>query len=125
MKKSTSKINRVKFLDGVPLAVVSVIDEVVLLSRSKKNSSDLFLSWSSNGVDFVKDIKKVTIKTISKKAEKIKELISYDEYTLSEIAYYMGYSSVQYLSNQFKQVTGFSTSEFKKLKGHRKSIDEL
>ena len=49
------------------------------------------------------------------KAEKIKELISYDEYTLSEIAYYMGYSSVQYLSNQFKQVTGYTVSEYKAL----------
>ncbi len=73
MKKSTSKINRVKILDGEPLAVVSVTDEVVLLSRSKKNTSELFLSWSDNGVDFVKDIKKVTVKTISKKPEKIKD----------------------------------------------------
>lgn len=49
------------------------------------------------------------------KIEKIKELISYDEMTLSEIAYMMGYSSVQYLSNQFKQVTGYSVSEYKNL----------
>ena len=47
------------------------------------------------------------------KIEKIKELISYDEITLSEISYAMGYSSVQYLSNQFKQVTGVSVSEYK------------
>lgn len=77
MKKSTSKINRVKILDGEPLAVVSVTDEVVLLSRSKKNASELFLSWSDNGVDFVKDIKKVSIKTISKKSEKIKDCYNF------------------------------------------------
>lgn len=47
------------------------------------------------------------------KVEKIKELISYDEVTLSEIAYRMGYSSVQYLSNQFKQVTGYTVSDYK------------
>jgi len=47
------------------------------------------------------------------KTEKIKELISYEEITLSEIAYRMGYSSVQYLSNQFKQVTGFTVSDYK------------
>ena len=47
------------------------------------------------------------------KIERIKELISYDEMTLSEVSYQMGYSSVQYLSNQFKQVTGYSVSEYK------------
>lgn len=47
------------------------------------------------------------------KIEKIKELISYEEMTLSEISFAMGYSSVQYLSNQFKQVTGVSVSEYK------------
>ena len=49
------------------------------------------------------------------KIERIKELISYDEMTLSEVAYQMGYSSVQYLSNQFKQITGYSVSEYKNL----------
>ena len=49
------------------------------------------------------------------KIERIKELISYDEMTLSEVSYMMGYSSVQYLSNQFKQVTGHSVSEYKGL----------
>ncbi len=49
------------------------------------------------------------------KIERIKELISYDDMTLSEVSYQMGYSSVQYLSNQFKQITGFSVSEYKNL----------
>jgi len=51
--------------------------------------------------------------TIMVKIEKVKELLSYDEMTLSEISYQMGYSSVQYLSTQFKQVTGFSVSEYR------------
>lgn len=51
---------------------------------------------------------------IKQKIEKAKELIQYDELTLSEIAYMMGYSSVQYLSTQFRNVTGVSVSEFKK-----------
>lgn len=50
---------------------------------------------------------------IKVKIEKVKELISYNEMTLSEIAYIMGYSSVQYLSNQFRQVTGVSVTEFR------------
>ena len=47
------------------------------------------------------------------KIEKIKELITYGELSLSEIAYLMGYSSVQYLSNQFKQITGYTVSDYK------------
>lgn len=48
------------------------------------------------------------------KIEKAKELIEYDEFTLSEIAVQLGYSSVQYLSNQFRQITGISVTEYKK-----------
>lgn len=47
--------------------------------------------------------------------ERVKELLSYNEMTLSEIAYQMGYSSVQYLSNQFKQITGMSVTDYKAL----------
>ncbi|MCH7773650.1 MAG: AraC family transcriptional regulator [Bacteroidetes bacterium] len=63
---------------------------------------------------------------IHQKIEKVKELIVYDELTLSEIAYRLGYSSVQHLSNQFKKVTGLSPSYFKKLKSKkRKSLDRI
>ena len=51
--------------------------------------------------------------TIFHKIEKVKELIQYGELTLSEIAYMMGYSSVQYLSTQFKSVTGVSVTEYR------------
>lgn len=51
---------------------------------------------------------------IRQKIEKVKELIQQGDLTLSEIAYMMGYSSVQYLSTQFKSVTGISVSDFKK-----------
>jgi len=51
--------------------------------------------------------------TILHKIEKVKELIEYGDLTLSEIAYIMGYSSVQYLSTQFKSVTGISVTEYK------------
>jgi YesN/AraC family two-component response regulator len=50
---------------------------------------------------------------IQNKIMRIKELIMSDEYSLSEIAYMMDYSSVQYLSNQFKKETGMTVSEFK------------
>jgi len=54
---------------------------------------------------------------IQQKIDRVKTLIDQDEYTLSEIAYMMEYSSVQYLSNQFKQITGLSVTEYKKNTG--------
>ncbi len=63
---------------------------------------------------------------ILNRMEKIKELILYNELSLTEIAYAMNYSSVAYLSKQFKQETGFTPSEFKQLKGHkRKNLEDL
>jgi AraC family transcriptional regulator len=63
---------------------------------------------------------------IHQKIEKVKELIVYDELTLSEIAYRLGYSSIQHLSNQFKKVTGLSPSYFKNLKSKKRNpIDQI
>jgi AraC-like DNA-binding protein len=63
---------------------------------------------------------------IAHKIEKTKRLLIINELTLSEIAFQMGYSSVQYLSNQFKKITGLTVSEFKKLKKPEiKSLDEI
>ena len=49
------------------------------------------------------------------KIEKVKEYISYEELTLTEIADILGYSSVAHLSAQFKKETGMTPSEFKQL----------
>jgi len=63
---------------------------------------------------------------INHKIERIKELIIYNELNITEIAQKMNYSSVSHLSNQFKKVTGFSPSHYKKLKVKRQnSIDEI
>ena len=63
---------------------------------------------------------------IHQKIEKAKELLVYDELTLSEIAWQLGYSSVQHLSRQFKKVTGFTPSHFKKIKeNRRKPLDKV
>lgn len=62
--------------------------------------------------------------TINLKTERVKELLVYDEKTLSEIAFEMGYSSTSHLSAQFKKVTGFTPTWFKNLaEQKRKSID--
>jgi len=63
---------------------------------------------------------------INQKLEKVKELLVYDELTLSEISYQLDYSSVQHLSNQFKKYIGLSPSHFKKVKKiRRKAIDGI
>lgn len=60
------------------------------------------------------------------KIERVKELLSYDELTLSEIAWRFKYSSVQYLSNQFRQVTGMSVTDYKKASNRfRQSLDSI
>ncbi|MDQ3536440.1 MAG: AraC family transcriptional regulator [Bacteroidota bacterium] len=63
---------------------------------------------------------------ILQKIERVKELLVYNELTLSEIAYQLGYSSVHHLSNQFKKTTGLSPSHFKKIKeDKRKALDKV
>jgi AraC-like DNA-binding protein len=55
------------------------------------------------------------------KIERVKELLVYDDLSLTEIAYLMHYSSVAHLSNQFKRITGLTPSHFKKLKDKRRA----
>jgi len=57
---------------------------------------------------------------ISQKIEKVKELIIYNELSLSEIADILNYSNVAHLSNQFKKVTGFTPTYFKQLKNKKR-----
>jgi AraC-like DNA-binding protein len=63
---------------------------------------------------------------ILQRIEKVKELLVYDQYSLSEIADSLGYSSVHHLSSQFKKTTGLTPSHFKTIGlSRRKSIDKL
>lgn len=74
------------------------------------------------------EVEGVTIEKyfILQKIERVKELLMYDEMSLGEISYALNYSSVAYLSNQFKKITGLTPSHFKNLKKNmRKHIDEL
>ena len=67
------------------------------------------------------EVEDITIEKffINQKIKKVKELLMYDELTLSEIAYQLNYSSISYLSNQFKKVTGFTTTHYKLLKNKK------
>ena len=63
---------------------------------------------------------------ILQKIEKAKELLKYNDSTLSEISYKLGYNSVNHLSAQFKKITGMTASDFKKNTSlKRKPIDKV
>lgn len=63
---------------------------------------------------------------ILQKIEKVKELLTYKEMNLNEIAFKLGYSSTAHLSSQFKKVTNLTPSQFKAQGTHlRKTLDNL
>lgn len=98
----------------------------------KTNLSDLLSNRLNHDYNYLSnlfsDVEGRTIENyfIAQKIEKVKELLVYDELTLSEIAFKMNYSSVAYLSNQFKKVTGLTPSHFKKIrKNRRQPLDQV
>ena len=63
---------------------------------------------------------------ILSRIEKVKELLVYDQLSLTEISYQTGFSSVHHLSAQFKKVTGLTPSHFKKIAADkRKYLDRI
>jgi AraC-like DNA-binding protein len=90
--------------------------------------SKLLLQEYSSISTFFSEVEGITIEQyfIAQKIERVKELLVYNELTLSEIAFQLNYSSTAHLSNQFKKVTGFTPSYFKQLKDKkRKQIEDL
>lgn len=74
------------------------------------------------------EVKGITIQQfiIIHKIERVKELLIYDELTLTEISHRLHYSSVAHLSNQFKKNTGLTPTYYKQLKNKRKrSLEDL
>lgn len=101
-------------------------------NEMKTNLSDLLSEELHHDYNYLSnlfsEVEGTTIEKffIAQKIEKVKELLVYDELTLSEIAFRLNYSSVAYLSNQFKKVTGLTPSHFKKIKEvKRKPLDKI
>ena len=125
-----------EFLKGEKSALISKIKSL-LIDQIHHSDQNLTTNYSDFLVDklnhdyayisrLFSSVVGITIeKYITKlKTEKIKELLIYDELTLSEIAFKLDYSSVAYLSTQFKKETGMTPSAFKKSKSNfRKSLD--
>ncbi|MBL7868163.1 MAG: AraC family transcriptional regulator, partial [Flavobacterium lindanitolerans] len=98
----------------------------------KTNLSDLLSKALHHDYNYLSnlfsEVEGITIKKyfIAQKIEKVKELLVYDELSLSEIALRMNYSSVAYLSNQFKKVTGLTPSHFRQIREEkRKPLDKV
>jgi len=107
--------------------IKSVIVDMVHYADELPNVNDSDYISEKLGYDYTylsntfSEVKGITIQKyiIMHKIEKVKELLLYDELTLTEIAYRLHYSSVAHLSNQFKKVTGLTPTYFKKLKKKR------
>lgn len=121
-----------KLIEQIKKIIISLIQEyededLIKVNFSKYISEKLRKDYSYLSSLFSKT-EGITIEhfIILQKIEKAKEYLKYGELTLSEIAYKLGYSSVQHLSRQFKKHTGLTASEFKAdQKVVRKSIDSI
>ncbi|MFN2440727.1 MAG: helix-turn-helix domain-containing protein [Chitinophagaceae bacterium] len=103
----------------------SEMDEPLKFSELLSKQTHKDYSYLSN---LFSEVEGTTIEKylINQKIEMVKELLVYDELSLSEIAFKLGYSSVAHLSAQFKKVTGLTPGHFKKLKANsRKPLDEV
>jgi len=122
------KLTGIELMNDNKLILVEKIKTIIIdhLHNSegqlKINLSD-FLSEKLNHnytylSNLFSEVKGTTIEQyyLSHKIEKVKELLVYDELNLTEIAWKLNYSSVSHLSNQFKKMTGLTTSHFKNLK---------
>ncbi len=102
-----------------------VIEENHKFSILIKNELGMDYNYLSS---LFSSVESITIEQfiIFQKIERAKEFLRYGNLTLSEIAYKLGYSSVQHLSNQFKNITGFTASQFKSHTiNMRKPIDSI
>lgn len=120
-----------RIVEQTKQAVVELIHELnnvnSIVQKSEYMVEKLGLSYQQISKLFSKH-EAITLERfiILNKIERVKELIHSDEYTLSEIAYLMDYSSVQYLSNQFKKETTYSVTDYKKEGLNlKKNLDEL
>jgi AraC-like DNA-binding protein len=109
-------------IKAIIVEMVHYSDELPHINASDYISEKLGYDYTYLANTF-SEVKGITIQQfiIIHKIEKVKELLLYDELTLTEISYKLHYSSVAHLSNQFKKITGLSPSYFKELGRKRKN----
>lgn len=119
-----------RLIEGIKSHVISLVQrdnlEKIKLSVSVGEALHHDYNYLSN---LFSSVESITVEHffILQKIEKTKELLVYDELTLTEIAYQLGYSSVAHLSRQFSKITGLTPSRFKSLRdaSQRQSIDSV
>ena len=122
--KKNILIERIK---NVVADLVHYSDEGVPTNFSEEISKRLDYDYTYLSNIF-SEVKGITIKQfiILHKIERVKELLLYDELSLKEISFKLGYSSVAHLSNQFKKITGLTPSYFKNIRKYRKhNLEDL
>lgn len=121
-----------KTVEKIKLAIIDLIYNTeegaprrLTISSYLSNRLGLDYNYMSS---LFSSVENITIEkyVILQKIERVKELLKYEELTVSEIAYRLHYSSTQHLSNQFKQITGLSPTQFRKMvENTRKPIDQV
>ena len=104
----------VEKIKNVITEMIHYTDEVPSVNYSEFISEKLGYDYTYLANTF-SEVKGITIQQfiIINKIERAKELLLYDELTLTEIAYRLHYSSVAHLSNQFKKITGLTPTFYK------------
>jgi YesN/AraC family two-component response regulator len=112
-------------IKNIVVEMVHYSEEIPKVNFSTFLSEKLQIDYHTLS-DFFSKTKGMTIEhfIILHKIERVKELIVYDELSLTEISYMMHYSSLSHLSKQFKQITGLTPSYFKQLKLKNRSMLE-
>lgn len=117
-------------VESIKLAIIDLVhytDEQIKVNFSDYLSEKLDFNYTYLA-NLFSEVNGITIERfyLQHKIEKVKELIVYNELSLSEIAFKMHYSSAAHLSSQFKKITGLTPSHFKKLKNiRRKTLENL
>jgi AraC-like DNA-binding protein len=117
----------VEKIKNVIIEMIHFTDELPKVNDSDYISEKLGYDYTYLSNTFT-EVKGMTIQQyiIQHKIERVKELLMYDELTLTEIAWKLRYSSVAHLSNQFKKNTGLTPTYFKEIKERRKmNLEDL
>jgi AraC-like DNA-binding protein len=116
--KKSILIEKIK---SVIIEMIHYSDELPKMNYSEYISEKLGHDYTYLANMF-SEVKGITIQQfiIIHKIEKVKEMLIYDELSLTEVSYKLHYSSVAHLSNQFKKITGLTPTFYKQLKNKRK-----
>lgn len=121
---------RSKTIEKIKTLIIDLVynkNNQLTVNLSDYLSNELHTDYSTIS-NLFSEVESTTIEKyfINQKIERVKELLMYDELSLTEIAFQLNYSSTAHLSNQFKKITGFSPRYFKELKDKkRRQIDDL